>query len=53
MDERNNEAELATSDSKNYNIDLVSSISDKSIYDDYLKNISLDDIDLKNVYNTI
>ena len=53
MDERNNEAELATSKSKNYNIDLVGSTLDNVTYDDYLKNISLDNIDLKNVYNTV
>lgn len=51
MDERNNEAELATS--KNYNDSSVSSTLDNATYDEYLKNIGLNDIDLKNIYNTV
>ena len=53
MDERNNEAELATSKNYNDNLDLASSTLDNATYDEYLKNIGLDDVDLKNVYNTI
>ena len=52
MDEKNNEAELATT-SRNYNDDLVSSTLDNATYDEYLKNIDLDDIDWKNIYNTV
>ena len=51
MDERNNEVELATS--KNYNDNSVSSTLDDATYDEYLKNIVLDDVDWKNVCNTI
>lgn len=50
MDERNNETETATTSEKC--IESISSI-DNATYDEYLKNIGLDDIDLKNVYNTI
>ena len=50
MDERNNEAELATS--KNYTNSSVSLTLDDA-YDEYLKNLGLDDIDLKDFYNTM
>jgi hypothetical protein len=51
MDERNNEAETATSEKC---IDSsISSTLDDATYDEYLKNIGLDDVDLKNIYNTI